>query len=87
MRERTVQDHIRSKLTDPAFRQDWDKLLRTIGDPCKGCPADLHRADNPNEQPPCYECPFWALRLDLARLELLRRLEGGGSAPGTSDKA
>ena len=83
---REVREHIRSRLTDPAFRRDWEQLLGILGDPCLGCPADLQRADSPTEQPPCYECPFWDLRLDLARLELLRRLEGG-SAPGTSDKA
>lgn len=87
MRDKAVWTHIRHKLTDPRYARDWDHLFRQMGDPCRGCPADQSRPDAPLEPPPCYECPFWALRLDLARLELLRRLEGGGSASGRSDKA
>lgn len=33
----------------------------------------------PDDSPPCcYSCPLWGLRVDLAQLRLMRRLELGG---------
>lgn len=57
----------------------WADISAQVDPLCNGCPGKSSRAD----PPPCYFCPLWALRLDLAELRLLRALEVGS----TSDKA
>lgn len=66
-----VQLHVHNVL----MRTDWAHIAETAGDVCKGCPAD--GADIPPDDSPCYSCPLWSWRLDLAQLRLLRRLEDG----------
>lgn len=58
---------------------NWAEISAQIDPLCNGCPALGSDAD----PPPCYSCPLWSLRLDLAQLRLLRRLELGS----TSDNA
>lgn len=57
----------------------WAELSAQVDPLCNGCPG----FQSQEEPPPCYSCPLWALRLDLAQLRLLRALELGSQ----SDKA
>ena len=59
---------------------DIDGAATILGNPCTGCPAEHDIANaRPDDSPPCcYSCPLWGLRVDLAQLRLLRRLELGG---------
>ena len=67
-----ISDYVRSA--------DIDGAAAILGNPCAGCPAEHAIADaGPDDSPPCcYSCPLWGLRVDLAQLRLLRRLELGG---------
>lgn len=71
-----VQIHIR----DYVIHTDIDDVAAHLGNPCAGCPAENAIKDaEPDDSPPCcYSCPLWGLRVDLAQLRLLRRLELGG---------
>lgn len=66
----------------PAVQLHMSDYVRSavLGNPCAGCPAEHAIADaGPDDSPPCcYSCPLWGLRVDLAQLRLLRRLELGG---------
>ena len=70
-----VQIHIR----DYIISTDIDDVAAHLGNPCTGCPED-GAINNPDDDaiPVCYSCPLWGLRVDLAQLRLLRRLELGG---------
>ena len=59
---------------------DIDGAANILGNPCTGCPAEHTIANaQPDDSPPCcYSCPLWGLRVDLAQLRLMRRLELGG---------
>ena len=66
-----ISDYVRSA--------DIDGAAAILGNPCAGCPAENAIRDaGPDDSPPCcYSCPLWGLRVDLAQLRLLRRLELG----------
>lgn len=64
-----VQLHV----NDMVRRTDWAAIAAQTDHLCDGCPG----RDSDDDPPPCYACPLWALRLDLAQLRLLRRLELG----------
>lgn len=67
---------IRLHVSDTIRRTNWDLIADQIGDLCTGCPG-LQADEN---DLPCYDCPLWGLRLDLAQLRLLRRLELGADS-------
>lgn len=69
-----VRRHIRRQLAS----HKWDTIADTLGDPCKGCPAEEETNEKPLVETPCAQCPLWAVRADLVALLLLRRLEDGG---------
>lgn len=59
-------------------RTDWDAIAAQSGNLCAGCPWHSHEPSDPEETPPCADCPLWGYRVSLAELRLLRRLERGG---------
>lgn len=69
-----IEEHV----NDFIARTDWPKITVAIGDPCAGCPGrgwvDTHPEDR--DQPPCFQCPLWSLRVDLTMLRLRQKLEG-----------
>lgn len=70
-----VTDALRTLHLNPLGTQ-----LRDICDHCPGKQPARSLADDA----PCYSCPLWGLRLDVAALRLRQRLEDGGIS---SDKA
>lgn len=62
--------HIKKMLKNTKY-----KALETqAANLCKGCPA--YRKNNDDfEYIPCYDCPFWSLRVDLTELKLLETLD------------
>lgn len=75
---RDIQRYIDARIA----ATDWDALAHQIGDLCAGCPwrTKSHDIDAPE---PCLQCPLWGLRVDLAQLRLLRRLDRGRRSGGT----
>ena len=69
-----------TRKSDYVRSADIDGAAAILGNPCAGCPAENAIANaGPDDSPPCcYSCPLWGLRVDLAQLRLLRRLELGG---------
>lgn len=63
-------------------RTNWPDIKTEIGDPCVGCPGFKWDTTHPEErdQPPCFQCPLWSLRVDLALLDLRRKM-GLGRLP------
>lgn len=70
-----IQTHVDAYIQ----RTDWQQVTEQIGNPCAGCPGrcwvDTHPEDR--HTPPCFSCPLWALKCDLALLALRRRLDRG----------
>lgn len=69
-----VQDHIDAYLRT----HNLDDVARIIDNPCGGCPSEgaITAAEPLDIVPPCYNCPLWALQVDIAQLRLRRKIAG-----------